>query len=218
MAYFQEFPYVSYQFPNDNIVLFKNLSIRPVVIEAIKSEYDNLELYFVQDGETPETLAFDNYGDASLNWIIMLANNIINLYKDWPLPEDTLLKILYDDYRNQQDSDGNTVVLTDQEVYQFLEFVGSTSNDFKSTLVTSDGKKVSLRPHHFKDANDNIYSLDTLNATIDAFGRTITLPTLSPVSYYEYEIAKNDEKRQILIPPPETAKRMRKELGLLLNE
>ena len=43
------------------------------------------DYYDVQDGDTPSILAYQVYGDANKHWVILLFNNIINPYYDWPL-------------------------------------------------------------------------------------------------------------------------------------
>ena len=40
---------------------------------------------FIQDGQTPESIAYDLYGDSELHWIIMYTQRITNPYYDWPL-------------------------------------------------------------------------------------------------------------------------------------
>lgn len=50
--------------------------------------------YNVMDGETPESLAHDFYGDSGLHWIIMYAQQVTNPYYDWPLTYHTLSKYI----------------------------------------------------------------------------------------------------------------------------
>jgi hypothetical protein len=46
--------------------------------------------YFIKDGERPETLAESVYGSTSYFWIILFANNIRNIYEDWPRTQECL--------------------------------------------------------------------------------------------------------------------------------
>lgn len=218
MAYFNPFPYVSYQFPDNKIKVYKNLSIRPSVIEDIIGDYSNLENYIIQDGETPETIAFDKYGSVDFHWTIMLTNNIMNLYTDWPVSEETLRDYVYEKYRVQKDSEGVEYTLTDEQVYEFVEFVGTTTNNFISEIDLDNGRSIVIRPHHFVDENGNEFPVDTFTNTVDAWGRPIDNPTLYPVSHLDYEISLNDAKKEIFLPTQETVRKMQRELGPLVNE
>lgn len=44
--------------------------------------------YMISDSDTPESLAYNFYGDSKMSWIILLANGIRNIYSDWPLNVD----------------------------------------------------------------------------------------------------------------------------------
>lgn len=46
--------------------------------------------YVVQAGATPESLAFELYGDAGKYWTILLVNGIVNPFTDWPMDADVL--------------------------------------------------------------------------------------------------------------------------------
>lgn len=221
MSYFKQFPYISYQFPDDQERLFKNLSIRPAVVDELLGDASNLQVYNVESGETPETIAFDVYGDEGLNWIIMLSNNIMNLYTDWPMSDEMLRDYMYEKYRTQFDSDGITRTLTDDQVYEFISFVGTPTNGYKSEIDLESGSnspKVIIRPHHFVDENDNQYTYETISNRVDAFGRAIDLPNLTPISHEDYETTLNDLKRKIFIPSPLIANRMKRQLGKIVND
>lgn len=222
MSYFKQFPYISYQFPDNKERLFKNLSIRPAVVDELLGDATNLQLYYVQSGETPETIAFDVYGDESMNWVIMLTNNVMNLYTDWPMSDEMLKDYIYEKYRLQSDSDGVLRTLTDDQVYEFISFVGTTTNNFRSTIEVTDSEGVHniiIRPHHFIDEDGNKFSYNTYTVQVDAFGRTLEdKPTLFPVSHEDYEIGLNDNKRKIYIPSSSIANKMKRQLGNIINE
>ncbi len=43
--------------------------------------------YTVKEGERPDIIAHKYYGDSSLDWLILLANNIFDPIFDWHLPQ-----------------------------------------------------------------------------------------------------------------------------------
>jgi len=72
--------------------------------------------YNVIDGETPESIAYDFYGDSGLHWIVMYAQQVTNPYYDWPMTYHTLSRYITKKYGAEQlsvhhweDADGNEV-------------------------------------------------------------------------------------------------------------
>ena len=103
MAYFKYFPVITYdvrgkknQFQIDVIT---NILVR------IRKKLDLTKLsyfveYFVQDGDTPESLAHQVYNDSQLHWIILYTNYMTNPYYDWPLTYFDLQKFVNKKYSN----------------------------------------------------------------------------------------------------------------------
>ncbi len=54
--------------------------------------------YTVQDHQTPQFIADRYYGDVTLDWIILLANNIIDPQYDWPLSQLDLIEFIKNKY------------------------------------------------------------------------------------------------------------------------
>lgn len=213
--YFKNFPYTQYQFPDSKIRLIQNLSIRPSVMQEFIQDGTNLKEYVIEDGMTPETIAFDEYGDATFHWVILMANNILNVYEDWPKTTSHFEQYLHEKYKNQFDSDGNPVELDNVEVSEFVEFVGTPSNGFSEAFDNGVVKK----PHHFEDDAGNYYSWETaIGEAVDAFGRQIIQPTLYPKSIFDEEFALNERKRVIILPNRDAAMRMKREMSKILNE
>ena len=101
MAYFKYFPRIAYDVrgtKNDvNIQSITNILTRV----RKKLEIINLaffEQYFVREGDTPESLAHQVYGDSTLHWIIMYGNYMTNPYYDWPLGYRDLQKFVNKKY------------------------------------------------------------------------------------------------------------------------
>lgn len=220
MSYFKPFPKVYYEFPDNIIREYKDISIRPAVVDEMLTTYGALERYQVRDGETPETIAFDLYGAADMHWVIMLANEITNIYTDWPKTNEVLRNVVIDKYRTQVDSDGFTVTIADSDIHEFVDFVGLPDSGYVSTIEVQDSdntQKVTMHPHHFEDAAGNYYAWGSHSATKDAFGRSMAMPELFPVSHWDWEVSKNEEHRFIYVPNPNTANRMLRELRNLVN-
>ena len=49
------------------------------------NEYATLfEAYEVKDGDTPSSLAFELFDDQFLDWVIVLINDMVDIYSEWP--------------------------------------------------------------------------------------------------------------------------------------
>lgn len=215
MSYFESFDYINYNFPDNVNRLYKNLSLRIDLIEYVKRDSTVYQPYYVKENETPEIVSYNLYETVDYHWCIMLVNEIMNLYTDWPKDTNHLNKFLLEKYRKQTSQSDSEVLLSDVAVNELLYFTGSPSNLYED----SDGKYgVVYRPHHFEDDEKNVYSFDTAqSAATDAFGRPYVKPTLTPVSHYIYEYELNEDKRNILVPSPSFVEQMEKEFKQMIR-
>jgi len=88
MAYFKYFNLVGYDIRgkknNQQFDIVTNILQRARLKPDFIKNNTFFAKYFVMDGETPEKLAFQFYGDTELHWVIMFANKVTNPYYDWP--------------------------------------------------------------------------------------------------------------------------------------
>ena len=91
--FFSEFPKIGYSL-DDNATQQVVVDILKRVI--IQKEYQENAAYYeeydIKHGETPEEISFRFYGTASLHWIILMVNNIIDPRFEWPMSEENLVK------------------------------------------------------------------------------------------------------------------------------
>ena len=84
MSYFGKYEYVNYTFPDGKQRFFKNLSIRLDLLDRVKKEDTRFQSFYVQDGDTPDIISQKVYDTPMFHWCILLANNITNIYTQWP--------------------------------------------------------------------------------------------------------------------------------------
>jgi hypothetical protein len=107
MAYFRELPNLQVlnrtknQISNDETLVVKNFFKRAKLREDIGSVASAFEYYFVTENERPEQIAEKIYGDPELDWVILTANNIINVQDQWPLNLDNFNKYMLDKYGSE---------------------------------------------------------------------------------------------------------------------
>lgn len=152
--------------------LTKNLFRRVYIDATIEKYITAFESIYIGDGMRPDMVAHRIYGDSKLDWLVLLTNNIIDPYTQWPKSTSDLNQYINNKYENPDaihhwetnevlDTDGKTVV---------MEAGIEVSENFRVTL--SDGT--------VKTKNDSIY----------------------PVSNAEHENYLNEKKRVISLPTP----------------
>ena len=114
-----------------------NILKRAAIREVIKDNLAIYTKYIIRSGETPESVAFNVYGDAELHWVILLTNDIYDRYHQWPMNVNQFLSYVNEKYTNPNathhyeisQSSGDTSVKID---------IGSDNTDYPSaTAITN---------------------------------------------------------------------------------
>lgn len=103
MSYFNKFSHIKYDFTTktdlvDQIDIVQDLMTRSTLY--VESTDSNLffQPYLVQEGEKPEVIAYNMYGDPQLHWTVMFVNQVFDIYSDWPLDSASLSQYCIDKY------------------------------------------------------------------------------------------------------------------------
>jgi len=97
--YFSKFPTIPYDAAGTNQSKdVKNLLRRVAVRAKIKTNTLFYDTYDVKDGETPESIADKLYDDAELHWVVLLVNDITDIYHQWPMRYSQFLQFVNDKY------------------------------------------------------------------------------------------------------------------------
>jgi len=104
MGYFRELPNLFYQSQSKDrnsstdYVLVKNLFRRNKLRDDLLGATTTFNKYQISDGERPDTIAQDLYGDPQLDWVVMMVANIVNVRDQWPLSDIELYKFAEEKY------------------------------------------------------------------------------------------------------------------------
>ena len=99
--YFRNFEKGYYDLKGDGQQkLVTDLMTRVKIRDKVIDEAMLYDSYDVPSGERPEDTAFKHFGSADLHWVILLTNNITDVYYDWPMSEQTFETFLKDKYTN----------------------------------------------------------------------------------------------------------------------
>jgi len=85
---------------DNNYKLLPDILKRVKQRNAIKSGQFIFDTYDVVDGEKPEDVAYKWFGDAQLHWVILMTNNVLDRYYDWPMNQVQFQEYLEDKYSN----------------------------------------------------------------------------------------------------------------------
>jgi len=102
--FFEQFPRTEYNLSgvNGNTKVITDIWRRVKIRSKIANNVTAFDKYDVQEGESPETIAYKLYGDTDYFWVITLTNNIVNRYYDWPLDEYVFQQYVADKYDNAE--------------------------------------------------------------------------------------------------------------------
>lgn len=78
----------------------KNLWRRAEILREVKSSMVIFNEYVVKNGERPEDLSTRFYKDPFLGWTILVINDIVNYYEQWPKSTRDLNEYVYAKYDN----------------------------------------------------------------------------------------------------------------------
>ena len=99
--YFRQFEKGYYDLKGDGKQkLVVDLMTRVKVREKILDEASLYDKYDVPSGERPEDTAFKHFGSSQYHWVVLLSNNITDVYYDWPMSEQSFETFIRDKYTN----------------------------------------------------------------------------------------------------------------------
>lgn len=178
--YIPNFDYVDRTVNGQNIsdyTLTKNLFKRAKIREDIFADLTFFTKYRVRDNDRPDNVAFEVYNDENLDWIVLLSNNIINYETEWPMTQQALDNYLLNKYGNYNN------------VYANRHFETLEVKDSKGNMIIRQGLEVP------EDFSVTFYD--------PGLKQIVTRSQVFRVTNYEYEIRREDKKRNIFLIRPE---------------
>ena len=159
-----------------NIV--KNFFKRGKLREDIFQNLSFFTKYQIEGDDRPDNVAFKVYGDSNLDWLILIANNVVNIQTEWPLPQNDFDRFVLDKYGDYE------------TLYNGIHHYETTE------VINSQG--VVIVPAGLQVESDYIatyydYFIDSLVTVRDA---------VIPVTNYEYEEKIENNKRNIFVLKP----------------
>ena len=183
-SYFSQVP--DFEYPNSNnegrsisdYSKVKNLFKRGKLRDDIFGDLSFFTKYQIIGDERPDNVAYKFYEDETLDWLVLIANNIINIQTEWPLTQQSYYNFLIVKY-------GDEASLANIHHYETIE-VKNTSG---ATIV----------PAGLHVPSDYTVSYFDYQTDTQVSNANITVA----VTNQEYEDRIQDAKRNIFLLKPE---------------
>ena len=184
MAYFRNIPNFEYvnRLPDSHssseYIEVKNLFKRGKIRDDIFKDVTYFTKYSIQGDDRPDNVVFSLYQDSGLDWVVLLANNIINIQDEWPLSQQSFENYLLNKYGNEQ------------SIHSIHHYESKEIKNSIGSIILKEGLHV---PQYFTlkflDANLGTYT------EVGGAGDLIT----TEVTNYEYEVDLQNKKRNIYL-------------------
>jgi len=198
-SYFRQVPNFDYVSSNpgdkyiSEYIPVKNLFKRGKLREDIFGDLQFFEKYSIIGDERPDNVAFKFYNDSTLDWVILLSNNILNIQTEWPMSQGTFDKVMLERYGSYDNLYNGVHHYETEEI----------KNSFGVTVLQS-GIKINstweTNGNFIKEDSSYYYEYyDTgLESTVQVSSSTF----VRAVTNFEYENELQAEKRNIFVLKP----------------
>ena len=154
MSYFSYFSPLLYDPKgNGNAKLVTNILSRIRIRVNMKKEIVMLDAYDIKENETPEIVADRHHGSPYYHWIVMILNDVSDVYHDWPKPTRQLQKYVQTKYTEAQ--------LSEVHHYEIAQSSGDTTIKIQVPQGTSGATTVTNYEYEVAK-NDAKRSIDLL--------------------------------------------------------
>ena len=156
----------------------KNFFKRAKLRDDIFQDLAFFTKYIVIGDDRPDTVATKVYDDPTLDWVVLLSNNIVSIQSEWPLGQAAFNTYVTEKYGDE------TTLYSGIHHYESREV---KAND--GTIIIPSGARVSV--------GQSVSFFDE-----DSSQQIIRTDVAMPVTNYMFEEKLNDEKRNIFILKP----------------
>ena len=196
-SYFSEVPNFEYvsRLPDAKIsdyITVKNFFKRGFLREDIFQNLAFFTKYSIRGDDRPDNVAFEVYNDSTLDWLVLMSNNIVNIQNEWPISNADFDEIMLEKYGSYD------TLFSGIHHYETLEV-----KDARDVKIVNAGLKV-----------ESDYSVTFFD---ERAGQMVTVTPTIPVTNYQYEQKVNEDKRNIYLLQPRYLQVVRDDLEDLMT-
>ena len=187
MQYFDTLPKIVYTSLSGTPTLYTNLMARVSIMPSMFKDPLIYYQYDLQEGDTPEIVAFKYYGDSYRYWIVLFANQIMDPQWEWPLNYNTFNAYINNKYGYSESLGTWSVFNPHSTTYQWQKIITQYDNYTQTTTVNT----IVIDEFAYNNLieSTNSYTLPTGDVTVSV--------TKNILTYYDWELETNESKRTI---------------------
>ena len=226
MKYFQELPRVAYpRIETDDAGKYQqltNLLTRSAFLQEVVGNTGIWYDYEVKEDETPEIIAHKLYGSVERFWVVLLFNNLMNPYYDFPLNSTQLNSLFESKYGYNAQTAQTTHHHYERRTTRTVQVNGAIYSSNTQT-VTISGQEANTTTGlaetnpYLPGTPDTTNTYQTDTDVIDGSTTVVTEYTVANVSVYTYELNENEKKRKIKLLDTKYVSRVENELKRLMG-
>ena len=174
-----DFEYVS-RLPDARIsdyISVKNLFKKGKLREDIIEQTAVFTKYKIKGDDRPDNVAYEVYGDANLDWLVLTCNNILNVYNEWPMTQINFENYLLEKYGTYENI--------------------NAAHHYETTVVKNTTGVVIVPAGLEVDSN---YSITFYDDRLE--GMTTVNSPVQEVTNYMYEDRLQEDRRNIFLLKP----------------
>jgi len=209
MQYFNTLPLITQSDFNGNLITVNNILTRAYLIPSLQKNVMLFYTYMINDGDTPENIAYRYYNDMYRYWIILYSNGIMDPQAEWPLGS-AQFQIYMNDKYGSVSANANTTVIA---------YTMSTIHHYEQTISTEDSSSLQKQviTIQIDQPTYNTLVSSTTSATLPS-GVVVTKSIdKNAVSIYDYEQKQNEAKRNIQLMRDIYASSVEKQLQTVMS-
>ena len=114
--YFEALPKIYYPYKDGNKKLVQTTVpdiFRRIHLDKFFKNRTTMLDFYITDGETPEMIAHEYYGSSKYHWIVLIANDIVDVKREWPMSQPDLILYTEDKYGKNNITDVHHYVMKD---------------------------------------------------------------------------------------------------------
>ena len=204
MGYFRELPNIAYQSPlthknsSRDFIVIKNIFRRTKLYDFLEENVSLLDKFTIGDGDRPDMIAEELYGDPTLDYVVILVAGIININHEWPLQDYQVYDFALEKYGSETEMNAiryhETLEIIDDQGRQIVPPNLIVDADFKIDGTVNKFPSSTRYTLKALTGNRQLDDKDEFTVLTDNIARAIT--------NLEYEYTLNERKREINVLSP----------------
>ena len=160
-----------------NYTQVKNFFKKGKLREDLFQDLTVFEKYSIRGDDRPDNVANEIYDDPTLDWVVLMSNNTINIQNEWPLNQQAFESYVLDKYG------------TIEKLNEIHHYESNEVKDTNGVIIFPKGVRVSAAQSvsYFEPLSEELVTVN---------------PVAKAVTNYQHEEKINDDKRRIFLIKP----------------